>query len=260
VFGSLGYDKDDFATNSQISGRSWTAGLGWSPTRLTSMDASIGDSYFGRTYGLDFNHRTRNSAWTASYKEGTSDISQLLLNTIPLLEWACDGGVLAFTSTILPPANQTNCVPFNIAGTGAVPIGIANGIFISKTLRGGVVWSRGLNTLGLNIFDVQRIYEQVTGLPQDETRGFTANHGYRLDPRTTLNSSLGYTNNLVPAGLSSLTIDRDDKIYVASIGVTRQFQPKLSGSLTYRYTTRHSNDSTTDFNENNLTALVNMTF
>lgn len=260
VFGSLGYDNDDFATSSSVSGRSWTAGLGWSPTRLTSLDASIGDTYFGRTYGFNLSHRTRYSAWTASYKEGTSDISQLLLNTTPFLAWSCNGGVIAFTNTILPPAGQTGCVPIDIAKAGSVPIGLASGVFISKTLQGGVVWSKALTTLALNVFDVRRIFEQITGFPEDETRGVTATYGYRLAPLTTLNASLGYTNNLVPTGLSGLTSNRDDKIYVASFGLTRQFQPKLLGSLTYRYTTRHSNDSASDFNENNLTALVSKTF
>ena len=260
AFGTLGYDNDKFdSTGNNISGRSWTAGLGWTPNRRLSLDASVGRTYFGRTYGLNFNYRTHYSVWTANYSEGTSDISQLLLNTQPITAWICDGG-LFFAQGVLPPAGQTNCVPLGTAPVGSVPLGVANGIFISKTLRGGAVWSKSKTSVGLSVFDVRRIYEQLVGLPEDETRGVSATYGYRLKPNLTLNASLAYTNDLVPVGLSGLAGNRDDKTYTASLGLTKQFDRKTNGSLVFRRTERRSNDSTADFAEDDLTASVNMTF
>lgn len=260
VFGTLGYDNEKFDSTGNISGRSWTAGLGWSPNRRLSLDASVGDTYFGRTYGFNFNYRTHYSVWTAKYSEGTSDISQLLLNTQPVTAWICDGG-LFFGQGLLPPPGHTNCVPLGTAPVGSVPLGVANGVFISKTLQGGAVWSKSKTSLGLSVFDIRRIYEQLVGFPQDETRGVTATYGYRLQPRLSLNASLGYTNNLVPVGLSpGLAQNRDDKLYTASLGLTKQFDRKTNGALVFRRTELHSNDSTVDFAEDNLTASLNMTF
>ena len=262
AFGTVGYDHDTFVDsvgNNSVSGRSWTAGLGWVPNRRLSLDASVGDTYFGRTYGLNFNYRTHYSVWTANYSEGTSDISQLLLNTQPITAWICNGG-LFFAQGLLPPTGQTNCVPLGTAPVGSVPLGIANGIFISKTLRGGAVWSKRKTSLGLTVFDVRRIFQQLVGLPEDETRGVSVTYGYRLKPKLNLNASLGYTNNLVPADLSGLAASRDDKLYTASLGLTKQFDRKTTGSLVFRRTERHSNDSTTDFAEDDLTASLHMTF
>jgi uncharacterized protein (PEP-CTERM system associated) len=75
-------------------------------------------------------------------------------------------------------------------------------------------------------------------------------------------SSLGYTNNIVPPGpLESLLTERDDDTYTFSIGINRQFQPKVSGSLVYRHQQRESSDSASaDFSENSLTATVTMRF
>ena len=260
AFGTLGHDNNDYASapGASVSGRSWTAGLGWSPNRRTSVDASIGDSYFGRTYGFNFSHRTHYSIWTAGYTEGTSDISQLLLNTQPITAWICDEG-LAFAVGTLPPPGGTNCIALGTAPIGSVPVGIANGIFISKTLRGGAAWSKGKSSLGLNIFDTRRQYQQLVGLPEDETRGIHATYGYRLQPHTTLNASLGYTNTQVPAGLGTLTA-RDDDLYTASLGVSHQFDPKLSGALTLRRQQRESNDSASSFDENSITASASMRF
>ena len=261
VFGTVGYDNNDYtsASGASVSGRSWTAGLGWSPTRRTSVDASFGETYFGRTYGFNLSHRTRNTVWTAGYNEGTSDISQQLLNTQPITAWICDGG-LFFGVGALPPSGQANCIELGTAPVGSVPLGIANGIYISKTLRGGAAWSKGKSSMGLNVFDTRRQYQQLVGLPEDETRGLSASYGYRLQPHTTLNASLGYTNTRVPVGLESLLVARDDDFYTASLRVSHQFDPKLSGALTLRHQQRISNDSTSSFDENSITASASMRF
>jgi uncharacterized protein (PEP-CTERM system associated) len=214
------------------------------------------------------------------YSEGANDISQQLLQGTDSVIWDCPGGFQVNTSLTTAPSsgcsNPLTVGQFILIGqalgftpvqlakalfdAGILNLSIVKGVYLNKTLRGGVTWTRGKNTLGLNIFDVKRIFQDIGGLPGDETRGITGLYGYRLDPRTTLNTTLSFTNNIVPALLSGLATDRNDHTYVASIGLTRQFQPKLTGSLIYRYTIRHSNDSAFDFTENNLTALVNKTF
>ncbi len=281
AFGSVGYDNNDYPSLTKTSGPSWSAGLGWSPSRLTSMDGSVGHNYFGNTYGAHFNHRTHFSTWSIEYSEGVNDVSQQLLQGSDSVIWTCPGNTTEVNTSLTTPPSAGCSNPLTLGqfiavgqalgftqpqlvqllfNAGILNTSLANGVYDLKSLRGGVTWTKRKNTFGLSVFDSKRIYQDLGGLPGDETRGISGLYGYRLDPRTTLNSSLTYTNNLVPALLSGLPTDRDDKIYIASVGLTRQFQPKLSGSVIYRFTTRHSNDSTTDFNENNLTALVNMTF
>jgi uncharacterized protein (PEP-CTERM system associated) len=261
AFGTLGYDSNDYtaAPGAKISGRSWTAGLGWSPTRRTSVDASFGNTYFGRTYGFNFSHRTHYSVWTASYNDGVSDISQQLLNNQPYTKWQCDEGTF-YTQGVLPPVGKSNCIDQGIAAEGTVPPGLPNGIYVIKTLRGGAVWSKGKSSLGLNVFDTRRQFVQVSGLPEDETRGISATYGYHLQPHTTLNASLGYTNTQVAAGLESLVAARHDDIYTASAGVSHQFDAKLSGALTLRHQQRESNDPASTFDENSITASASMRF
>lgn len=283
VFGSVGYDNNDYPSLGKTSGPSWSAGLGWAPSRLTSMDASAGHNYFGNTYAAHFNHRTHFSTWSAQYSEGVNDVSQFLASqTIDRAFWQCgtfvlpDGNILVSIQptdsfTVAPkgcsnPLTSSQLIASNLFTTqqllqlGAINLSLAKGVFLNKTLVGGVAWGKGKNGLGLNVFDTKRIYQNLIGLPGDESRGISGLYSYRLDPNTTLNTTLSLTNNIVPALVSGSTIDRNDKIYMASVGVTRKFQPKLTGSLVYRYTTRHSNDSAADFVENNLTALVNLTF
>jgi len=259
VFGTLGYDNNDYATQgARVSGRSWSLGVGWAPTRRTHIDVSAGRSYFGRTYGLDFTHRTARTVWTANYSEGATDISQQLLSNQPLVAWQCAGG-LFFNQGLLPPTGQTDCVSLGTAPAGSVPIGLANGISITKTLRGAASWSHGRSSLGLNVFDTRRQFQQLVGLPEDETRGVSATAGYRLAPHTTLNLGLAYTNNQVPAALNTAG-GRNDDLYTASAGATHQFDRRLSGALTLRHQQRNSNDNLNDFKENSITASAALHF
>jgi len=260
AFGTLGYDSNDYVAvpGAETSGSSWSLGMGWSPNRRTNVEASFGDSYFGRTYGLNLNYRTQNSVWTASYDDGVNDISQQLLNTQPLIVWSCDGG-LFIGDGALPPAGQSNCIAQGAAPIGTVPIGLANGLFLSKTFAAAVAWSKGKSSLGLNAFDTRRQYQQIEDLPEDSVRGVTANYGYRLQPLTTLNAGLGFTNTQSPAGLGSIGA-RDDDFYTANLGVSHQFGSRLSGALVYRHRWRNSNDPNSEFTENNITASANLDF
>jgi uncharacterized protein (PEP-CTERM system associated) len=153
-----------------------------------------------------------------------------------------------------------NCVSLGTAPAGSIPLGTANGIFISKTLRGGMSWSKGRSSLGVNVFDTRRQYQQISTLPEDEIRGMGATYGYRLQPHTTLNASIAYTNTLVPAGLELLSTDRNDDLYVASLGVSHRFDPNLSGTLTLRHQQRKSNDAAFNFDENSISASASMRF
>ena len=44
---SVGYDDDDFTSNSRTSGMLWNVGFIWRPSRNTNLDLSVGERYFG---------------------------------------------------------------------------------------------------------------------------------------------------------------------------------------------------------------------
>jgi uncharacterized protein (PEP-CTERM system associated) len=261
TFGTLGYDSNDYTATpgTETSGRSWTLGMDWTPNRRTNVKGSFGESYFGRTYSFDFNYRSAHSAWTASYSDGVSDISQQLQNTTIYYRWNCDGGP-GYGGVMTPPPNRTGCTLASVAPVGSVTtIGLANGIYVSQTFQGAVAWTKGRSSLGLNVFDTIRQYQQLVGIPEDTVLGVAANYAYRLQPHTTLNAGLAFTNTQSPAGLDSV-IARDDNLYTANVGVSHEFGSRLSGTLGLRHQRRDSNDPNANFTENNLSASVYMTF
>jgi len=258
VFGTVGQEWNDFLSASETDGRSWSVGAGWAPTRRTSLEASVGERFFGNTYSMTARHRTRATNWNLSYVEDVSDISQFLGtagtrynylcpdaegNLQPVLDWPFSA----------PPAS--NCIAFG--GTPGLVFGLRNGVFVSKTLRAGVGWGIGKLSYSLNAFDTRRDYQLLDS--EDRSRGVTGAVNYRYAPKTNVIGSVDLTRNEAPAALSGAT-DREDDLLTLSLGINHQFATDLSGALTFRHTRRDSNAADADYEENRLTASVNMRF
>ncbi len=258
VFGSVGQDWNDFLSATETDGSSWSVGAGWAPTRRTSLEASVGERFFGNTYSATARHRTRASNWNLSYVEDVSDISQFLGTTGTMYDYQClvDGEIQIFEDWpfSFPPA-PTNCVSFN-AKPGLL-FDLRNGVFISKTLRAGVSWGKGKLNYSLSAFDTRRDYQLLDS--EDRSRGVVGAVNYRYAPKTNVIGSVGLTRNEVPAALSGTT-DREDDLLTLSLGINHQFAADLSGALAFRHTQRDSNVADADYEENRLTASVNMRF
>lgn len=257
VFGTVGRDSNDFINASQSNGDFYTAGFSWSPSRRTSLDASAGKRFLGNTFALSFLHRSHFSNWNIRYSEDVSDISRLTTNFNDLrgAEFTCTNSALPLPTTESELLARSDCEPTSLFfGTS-----IQNGVFISKVLRGSVSWSKGRLGTGLTVFDTRRNYLFQNNL-EDHTRGIHGNVNYRLTPHTRLTTTIGFTNNQVPVGLSGLTMDRDDNIYTASIGLNHRFDPKVTGALTFRHQQRDSNAPDASFDANSITASLHMRF
>jgi uncharacterized protein (PEP-CTERM system associated) len=140
-----------------------------------------------------------------------------------------------------------------------VPIGLANGIYLSKTLRGGVAWSKRRTSLGLNVFNTRRQYQQIEGLPEDETRGINISYGYALQPLTSLSAGLSYSNFQSDAGLDT-AVAQNVNYYTATLGVSHKFGTDLSGALTFTHQKQDSNIPLDSYDENSIMASATMSF
>jgi uncharacterized protein (PEP-CTERM system associated) len=265
IFGTVGDEWNDYLSATETDGSFWSAGVGWSPSRRTSLEASMGRRYFGNTYDVSARHRTRASNWNVSYARGLDDISQFLATSGTVYDYLCpgpDGSWQLFPNWAFnfPPA--PGCIPFG--GTPGLVFDLRNGVFISTVLRAGVSWGLGKLRYSLDAFDSLRDYQLDNS--EDRTRGVTAGATYRMAPNTSAHGSLGLNRNELSHNRSgggffpSLPTERDDDIYTLRLGVDHQFDPDLSGSLVYQYQQRNSNVARGDFQENRITGTVNMSF
>ena len=256
VFGTVGEDRNDYLSATKTTGSFYSAGFGWSPTRRTSVEASAGERYFGKTYSLSARHRTRLSNWNVSYAEDVSDSSRFLPKNGTVYDYLCPGsnGNILITDWIfsIPPA--PNCLAFG--GTPGVLFDLRNGVFISKIFRAGMSWGISRVTYSLNYSDSKRLFTADNS--EDQTQSLLASADYRMTPLTTLNSSIVLTRTQTPA--SVVLTARDDDLLSLSLGLNHRFAETLNGALTFRHTQRDSNAANSDYDENSLTATVNMRF
>ena len=273
IFGTYGQERNEFLNASGADGVFYSGGFGWAPSRRTSIEASIGERYFGRTYSLSANHKMRATAIRVSYSEDVSDISQQLLQNSGRIYWVC-GGRLHKTPDFNPPAGQAGCaghytgtqvasnyitlgVPLSdLIAEGLYGQALANGIFVIKSFNAGVSWSKSRLGLGLSAFDTKRIFQSISGT-EDHTQGVSGTVSYRLSPHTSANGSVSLSRNNT---VSLTNPSRQDDLATLSLGMSHRFDKDLSGGLTYRYQQRDSDASNSDFNENSLTATATMRF
>jgi len=277
VFGTVGQDWNDYLSTSGTDGSSWSVGGGWSPTRRTSVDASFGERYFGNTYSLSANHRTRISRWTASYSENVSDISQQLLEASSRVFWVCDGTLreppdgtqpqeacsTAWVGPISAGQLATDYISLGLSISDLVAanlpgFGLAGGVYVIKSFTAGVSWDIRRLGFGLSARDTKRIYQELGGA-QDRVQALTGSVNYRVSPRTNAYSSLSLTRTNVDALLTGGAA-REDDLLSLNLGLSHRFAEKLNGALTLRHTQRDSNDANSDYDENSLTASVNKRF
>lgn len=270
VFGTVGKDSNDYFSSTGTSGAFYNAGFGWSPTRRTSVEASAGERYFGRTFSLAANHRTRLTRWRMNYSEDVSDISQQFLEQSSRIFWVCNGVLEEAQNNpggCLGPISAGELALYyssygvstaDLIAAGLLNIATTNGIFIIKNFNAGVSWDIGKLGFGLSAQDTKRLY-QALGDAQDHIQGITGSVNYRLSETVTANSILSLTRTSLDSSLTN-GVARQDDLMTLSLGLNRRFTDRLNGALTFRHTQRSSNVANADYDENSLTASVNMRF
>lgn len=221
------------------------------PTLRTNITASASQRAYGRSYGLGLAHRTRHSNWSLRYQDELTTSQQQFQNYLGNLDEYLCSGVIEYQLPGNPPSDPANCT--YIRTVGIVSQTQLNQTYLSKNLIGNVSYSLRRNTWTLSLFNNQREYQSVGG-GSDTVRGLQASWSLRPEVRTTFTLTAGMSQNEASTG------GRSDDLWNIGLVATRQFQPKLTGSVEARHQERESNQAGGDYTENSVAARVNMTF
>ncbi len=258
VFGTIGEDKNEYLSASGTDGSSYSVGLGWSPSRRTSVEASTGERYFGSTHSFSARHASRLTRWDVRYTEDVSDISRLATDFRDLrgaeLNSCPPGTKLPIPPTLLDVINA-DCDVDLFFGTS-----IVNGVFLSKLLTAGVSWDVGnRTTVSARLSDLTREFQLISqGEDRVQTVSGTINH--ELSARTSAYGRLSLTRNSLDSTAAGGGGAREDDIMSFNLGLNHRFAEQFSGALIFRHTQRDSNAANSNYEENSLTASVNMRF
>ena len=267
-----GYDKYDFNSHEGATeGSFWRVGFAWQPSPRTSLAASIGDRFFGRTYYLAANHRSRNTVWDISYNEEvTTTRSQFFLpaavDTAALLD-------RLFTPLYPDPLLRRLAVMAYMRATGLPPAladrvnYLSNRYMLQKQLMATAMFRTARSGFTVSLYDVRRralsmfeadsrlLGNQLATL-NDHTRqrGVNSVWNWRVNPRSALNVSL------MNSRTESLTTGRTDDTHALGVALTRQFSPRLRAAAELRHARGTLISGDGNYRENSVSASVSMQF
>jgi uncharacterized protein (PEP-CTERM system associated) len=247
VYANTGYDRYSYeGLGGDSGGKSFAGGFTWTPSQRTSIDASAGRRYFGKTYSLAATVRSRRTIWNATYRDEITTARAQFLRTS-----STDTAALldaSFASAFPDPVERRQAILAYIAALG-LPASVANNVnyfsnrlLLQKQFQGSVVLNGAKSALIASLSSTRRTAlspegvdaplttDQVLGGLNDNTRQVSASLSlnYRLSPRTSATLSTSKSRNL-----STTTGIRQDQTNVNFI-VTRQFARKLSGNVEVR--------------------------
>jgi uncharacterized protein (PEP-CTERM system associated) len=251
-----GYERYDTGLPESLEDPRYSAGFDWSPTPRTRLAATAGQRLGDATYSFDLRHRTRLTSWNVAYAEDvTTSREEFFLPATQSTAGALDA---MFLSQHPDPVTRQKAVQEFIARTGLPPsLGapinfFSDQLFLQKRWLASAGLQGSRNTLVATAFWEKRELVRGTAPPVGDfaasesirTSGGSLAWGLRLTGRNTWNLQGGYTRSQF---LDSGQVD--DFVYVQA-GVTRQFQPRVSGSLSYRLQDKDSTQGGAEYREN----------
>lgn len=248
VNGVFGYQNNSYpyaVGNTALSGSFWTVGVSWAPTIRTHLAVNYGENLFGKTRGFSFDHRSVHTTWSGSYSEGLSTSSDQF------------AGVLA-----TPIIFQGQ--PGLLIGQGQI---LTNSVFLNKRFQGAVTYAKGKSDFSLSAYRAVQILQQdrasfIGGIglgafqtdSQIKQWGFNAAWNWRVTNLITSNVGLGYGQ------IGFVDTGRNDNFTQLTAGLTRTFNPDLSGSVLVRHQERSSSQPGNDASENAIVGAVTYKF
>jgi uncharacterized protein (PEP-CTERM system associated) len=269
LLAQAGYESFDTGLPEALQEQRYSAGFEWTPTPRTRLAATAGRRLDDETYSFDFRHRTRLTTWSATYKEDvTTSRSEFFLPQTASTAGALDP---LFQSQYPDPAARQKAVEAFIARTGLPPSlnaplnFFSDQLFVQKRWLASVALQGIRNSLvGSAFWQLRKPLTGAVALPSAgdfaasesiQTAGGSLAWSLRLTPRNIWNLDVGYTRS------EFLDSDRVDDFTYLLAGVTRRFQPRVSGALHYRLQRSEPRQGGgTGYTENSATASLSLTF
>lgn len=244
---SVGHDSYDYQSlGGRTSGNSWSGGFIWTPSGRTSLQASIGRRYFGKTGALAASHHSRYSVWSINYSDAVTTTRQQFLlpstiDTAALLD-------TLFSASIPDPVLRQQAVQAYLQSTG-LPPSLANNInYLSnrylrqKQLTAAVAFNWAHSSLVTSVFKTQTnalslqqsdsalLGSQLASL-NDNTRqrGVSSVFTYRLSSRTVATASANAYR------VTSLDTGFTNNHRLLRVGMVRRLDRRLNAAVDLRH-------------------------
>jgi len=267
-----GYDSYDFSSvGGAQSGAAYGASLQWTPSARTSVQATAGHRFYGPSYSLALQHRSRGTVWNINYSDSVSSTrSQFVLpqaiNTAAMLD-------NLFRAQIPDALLRAAVVQAYIQSAGLPPT-LANSVnFLSnryslnKQLNAGMAWQLARTTTTVSVFKNKRQMlssQQVDSVllgsslatlnDNTEQVGAMASVSYRPGAQTVA-TLLGNATNV-----KSLSDARSSNHRDLRLNLSRTYSTRTTGTVELRHVRGSTGLGGQQYTENAVSATLTTSF
>lgn len=242
LFGSVGEEMNDYVSvNDDIDGRSWTAGFHWTPNPRTSVQASMGERFFGSTPSVSITHRLKHSRFQLSYDKSLTYTRSLRTETQFFGIIDEDG------EPILTPDGEILLIGLNSTTVTRSPI-------VDERLRFGYRWSKGRTVLSLDGSRSEQQREEDAYTANFMT--YSAGVQRKLTPYLTGHARVVMTETTVDR--DSEALGHDSEVFRLYLTLVKRLGTKTSLSMSYTYSDRQSEFAADEYQENRVSVGISM--
>lgn len=267
---TLGYEQSGYpsAAGKDLKGTFWSIGPDWTPTERTRLAATFGRRYFGPWRTLQLSHRARRTVLSLDYNESVSSTRGNL--TVPVTTDTASQLDRLFQARYPDPIARQSIVQAFITALGlpatlTQPLNfLTDNFFVEKRLQGSAVVQGVRNTIVASLYSSNR-----TSLTAGAGGGTAGDFNSSANIRQTganiswgsrLSETLAATVGVSAYRNNFSSLNRTDRLTTYRIGLTRDFSPKVVGSLTLARLKNDSDVAAGDYVENSVTATLNMKY
>jgi uncharacterized protein (PEP-CTERM system associated) len=267
-----GYDGYDFSgLGGDQAGVAYGANLQWTPSARTSLQASVGHRFYGPSYSLALQHRSRGTVWNISYSDAVSSSRSQFV-----LPQAIDTAAMLdnlFRAQISDPVLRAAVVQAYIQSAGLPPSlatsvnFFSNRYSLQKQLSASVAWQLARTTSMFSVvksrremLSSQQVDNSLLGsslaILNDNTEqlGAMASASYRPGAQTVLT----LTGNAI--NVKSLAAKQTNHHRDLRLSLARSYSQRLSASLELRHVKGSAGLAGQHYTENAVTAVLTSKF
>ncbi|MDT8385280.1 MAG: TIGR03016 family PEP-CTERM system-associated outer membrane protein [Gammaproteobacteria bacterium] len=237
--GQTGYEDNEYQLSADAEtpeGEYWSLGTVWTPSSQTSITASGGRRFFGRTWALDWSHQARRHGWQLAYNEDLSSRRELQLEQFTFIRVNPDGTIYTDPITLSPVISQRDILV------------ATDEVFIER--RASFHWTMR-HRKSTSTFQVNRSRREFQETSVTEiTSGVDLGWNLQISRSEEFSANLGRQNTEREIG--------DDRYTIAGVSYEKQLGKSVNSTFEMRNVRRNGSGAGNDYVENQLSAGITM--
>ena len=246
----LSYNKpedDQFDLDGNVQEEYVNAAINWQPTSRTQIEANYGERFYGKSYGLNIEHRNKRLTNTISYSEEIETFTRNNYELTPQGAFWCPIGIIDTAECYVQEGNDFNLDEFNLFTLNEYEIIEDDSYSLNKVASwiSELALPRTKFIASINHRDKENLDTRITDI--FSTAAFSINR--KVSGYSTIDLKLEYTEDNYNQDTDTERVDQYRKY---SIDYNRTLNEALKAKLGLTHINRQSSEDSFNYKESRI--------